>query len=181
MQRTEKLNFTAIDFETANYQRNSACQLGVVVVEAGEIVDRRVWLLRPPSRQFVFTYLHGITYAQVAQQPTFAELWPDIAPYLEGRLLAAHNAGFDMGVLGELFRYFAIPAQGFRVIDSLKVARKAWPQLPNHRLSTVAEHLDLSLQHHEALSDAVACAGIICAAVRLDGGLLAQGIKLYGG
>ena len=53
--------FTAIDFETANYSRDSACAVGVVVVTRRRIVERKRILIRPPSREFTFTWLHGLT------------------------------------------------------------------------------------------------------------------------
>ncbi|MDU4962231.1 MAG: 3'-5' exonuclease [Sporomusaceae bacterium] len=153
--------FTAIDFETANQARNSACQLGIVVVENGGIVDSRSWLIKPPTPLFTFTYIHGISYEQVKDQPTFAELWPAIRPYLGGRLLAAHNAGFDIGVLQAVLGHYRLSAPPFRVLDSLTVARRTWPHLPNHRLNTVAGHLNFPFVHHDAAADARACAEIL--------------------
>jgi DNA polymerase III epsilon subunit-like protein len=91
--------FVALDFETADYPRDSACALGLVRVENHRIVQRAYHLIRPPRRRFSFTYLHGITWEDVAGQPTFAELWPDLTPILEGvDFLAAHNASFDRSV-----------------------------------------------------------------------------------
>lgn len=158
--------FTAIDFETANQARNSACQLGIVVVENGSVVDSRAWLIKPPSPLFTFSYIHGITYETVREEPTFAELWPAIEPYLGGRILAAHNAYFDIGVLRAVLRHYRLPAPSFQVIDSLTVARRIWPQLPNHRLNTVAGHLHFPFRHHDAAADARACAEILLQAAR---------------
>ena len=76
--------FVALDFETADYSRDSACALGLVRVENHRIVRRTYHLIRPPRRRFSFTYLHGITWEDVAHQPTFAELWPSLTPFLEG-------------------------------------------------------------------------------------------------
>jgi DNA polymerase-3 subunit epsilon len=53
-------NFIAIDFETANRYRNSACAISVVRVEDGKIVDTFSQLIRPPVPHFEFTYIHGI-------------------------------------------------------------------------------------------------------------------------
>lgn len=158
--------FTAIDFETANPQRNSACQLGLVVVENGTIVDSRSWLIRPPSSIFTFTDIHGITYETVKDQPSFREIWEAVQPYIGNRTLAAHNAPFDVGVLRAVLSHYQLPVPSFQVMDSLTIARRAWPALPNHKLNTVASHLNVSLQHHDAASDARACAEIILQAAR---------------
>ena len=94
------MNFVAIDFETANYQPDSACAVGLVKVVGGEIVDKAVHLIRPPTKQFVFTYVHGLTWKDVAKSDDFGTLWPKLEPFLEGaQFLAAHNASFDKGVL----------------------------------------------------------------------------------
>src|SRR5205807_8045290 len=66
-------SFVAIDFETADHGRDSACAVALVRVEELRIVGLEFCLLRPPRRQFVFSYLHGITWQRVATQPTFAE------------------------------------------------------------------------------------------------------------
>lgn len=160
-------SFTAIDFETANYQRNSACQLGIVVVESGRIIHSQSWLIKPPSPLFNFTYLHGIDYSMVKSQPTFGELWCNVKPYIENRILAAHNAAFDISVLVATLNHYGLAIPEFKVLDSLAIARRVWPELPNHKLDTVARKICCDLRHHDALSDAIACAQIILQAERL--------------
>jgi DNA polymerase-3 subunit epsilon len=92
--------FAAIDFETANYSADSACALGVVIVKGGRIVRREHHLIRPPTRDFVFTHIHGLTWQDVRSAPTFAEVWADLRQLLQGvTFLAAHNARFDRNVL----------------------------------------------------------------------------------
>ncbi|MGK2951923.1 MAG: hypothetical protein ACSLEZ_06010, partial [Thiobacillus sp.] len=63
--------FAAIDFETANNARDSACAVGVVIVEHGRIVDRLYALIRPPSRQFLFTHIHGLSWHDVKDAQPF--------------------------------------------------------------------------------------------------------------
>ena len=90
------MNFVAIDFETANYARDSACAIGLVKVVGGEIVDKAVHLIKPPTREFVFTYIHGLTWNDVATSADFGKLWPTLEPLLEGaEFLAAQNVSFD--------------------------------------------------------------------------------------
>lgn len=154
-------NFVAIDFETANPARHSACQIGICQVLNGQIRDQKSWLIKPTSQVFTFSDLHGITYSMVKNQLTFLELWPLIKPYLDRQIVAAHNAQFDMSVLSALLAFYRLPPPEFQIIDSLEAARKSWPYLQNHRLSTVSEYLQVDLDHHNALSDARACAEII--------------------
>lgn len=82
VQQARGPTFVALDFETADYSPDSACALGLVRVENHQIVERTYSLIKPPRQRFVFTYLHGITWEDVANQPTFAELWPTYSPML---------------------------------------------------------------------------------------------------
>ena len=171
------LHFTAIDFETANPNLNSACQLGIVVVRAGEIIERKSWLIRPPSDWFHFTYIHGITWRHVAGEPDFGQLWPLIRPYLEKQVIAAHNTRFDLGVLFALAKHYRLKQESPSSIDSVTVARRVWPNLCNHQLQTVAAHLNIPLDHHDAASDAQACAEIIFRAEQEQRGVVARYIR----
>ena len=158
-----KGNFLAIDFETANYSRDSACSIGIVRVEKNKIVHKAVHLIRPPSRDFIFTYIHGITWNDVKSAPTFKEVWKNIKSYFEGiDFLAAHNAGFDSGVLKACCSTHGIIPPDTPFKCSMALARKIWNLRPT-KLSDVCNHLAIELNHHEALSDAHACAQIIMA------------------
>lgn len=180
--------FTAFDFETANFQSHSACQLGVAIVKAGQIVMEKSWLIRPPSKLFAFSYLHGITYAMVKNQPTFSELWPEIRPFFEQQILAAHHADFDVSVLTATLAYYGLMMPRSYVIDSLAVARSAWPKLKDHKLPTVATYLKIALNHHDAVSDAKACAEIVLRAGqrhveinRVNSKPVPESLDLFGG
>lgn len=157
--------FAAIDFETANHGSDSACAVGVVVVAGQRIVDRAYHLIRPPSRDFVFTHIHGLSWADVSGAPSFAELWPALSARLAGvAFLAAHNAPFDRKVLGGCCLRHGLPAPGGRFVCTVQLARRVWNIRPT-RLPDVCEHLGIPLQHHRADSDAEACARIVIAAI----------------
>ena len=156
--------FAAIDFETADYGRDSACSIGVAIVRDGSLVQSVHRLIRPPEREFKFTWLHGLAWEQVADAPPFGPVWREIEPLLEGvDFLAAHNAGFDRSVLAACSERYDLPGSGHRFVCSMSVARKVWGIHPT-RLSDVCARLDIPLNHHHALSDAEACARILLAA-----------------
>lgn len=155
------MNFLAIDFETASYGRDSACSIGLVKVIDAKIVESAVHLIKPPSRNFMFTYIHGLTWEDVQNAPHFGELWPKISPMFEGvDFLAAHNASFDSGVLRACCERYGLPFPQLPFQCTVQVARATWQIFPT-KLSNVCQVLDIPLNHHEALSDAMACANIL--------------------
>ncbi len=156
--------FVAVDFETADTLPDSACAIGLVRMEGGQIVARATRLIRPPRPRVQFTEIHGITWAMVRSEPTFAEVWQQVGSIIDGvECLVAHNAAFDRRVLHACLDAAGLerPAQAFRC--TVQIARKAW-SLPSNRLDAVARHLGIRLQHHEAGSDAEAAARIYVAA-----------------
>ena len=158
------MNFVAIDFETANYARDSACAVGLVKVVGGEIVDKAVHLIKPPTREFVFTYIHGLTWNDVAKSADFGQPWPTLEPVLEGaEFLAARNASFDKGVLHGRCASHGIAVLSLPFRCTVQMARRAWNIRPT-KLSDVCRKLGIAFNHHEALSDAMACARIVLAA-----------------
>lgn len=158
--------FVAIDFETADQGADSACAVGLVKVAQGKIVARLARLIRPPRQNFLFTYIHGIEWEHVADKPRWAQLWPEIAEFLkDAEFLAAHNAGFDKRVLYACCETAGITPPGLDFLCTVQLARKAWSIYPT-KLPDVCSRLDIKLNHHEALSDAQACAEIVMAAHR---------------
>jgi DNA polymerase-3 subunit epsilon len=161
------MNFVAIDFETANYRPDSACAVGLVKVAGGEIVDQAVHLIRPPTREFVFTYIHGLRWKDVANADDFGTLWPRLATMLDGaEFLAAHNAPFDKGVLHACCASYGLAAPTLPFRCTVQISRRVWNIRPT-KLSDVCAKLSIALNHHEALSDATACAKIVLAAAQI--------------
>lgn len=161
--------FVAIDFETADRGPDSACSVGLVRVEHGEITVREHRLIRPPRRRFEFTDIHGITWQQVRDQPVFRDVWTELLPVIAGATaLAAHNAPFDRGVLAACCEVAGLAMPELPFHCTVQRARRAWG-LPRNRLSDVCAHLGIPLCHHDALSDAEACARILLAADRAQG------------
>lgn len=156
--------FVALDFETADNGRDSACAIGLVRVQDWKITQRTHYLIRPPRPHIRFTDIHGICWEDVADQPSFGELWESIEPLLgDVDFLAAHNASFDKGVLHSCCNAYSIspPPQAF--VCTVQLARKTWNIRPT-KLPDVCQYLGIPLQHHQALSDAEACARIVIAA-----------------
>ncbi len=160
--------FAAIDFETADYGRDSACSLSVVIVEKGKIVKKKSALIRPPRPYFVFSYLHGITWQDVAKKPVFGEFWPKVNTLFDGvDFIAAHNASFDRGVLHACCAMSGITPPDIKYLCTIKLSRSLWGLYPT-KLSDVCRYFDIPLNHHDAESDALACAKIVLKAVEKE-------------
>lgn len=159
-----KETFVAIDFETADRMPDSACAVALVRSEAEKIVYKHDFLIRPPRTYFEFTHIHGITWEMVADKPVFGELWPDLEPVFDGvDFLAAHNASFDRGVLNACCQAAGLNPPQIPFKCTVAMSRKKWGLNPA-KLNNVCDFLGIPLNHHNALSDALACAKIVLAA-----------------
>lgn len=153
--------FLAIDFETSDYPADSACAIGLVRVENGIIVKEYSHLIRPPRKRMRFTDIHGLTWEHVESMPTFGELWSEFSHLFEGvDYLVAHNAPFDRGVLHACCEAYSIEQPNLAFKCTVRVARNHFNIKPA-KLSNVCRVLNIDLNHHEALSDARACAQIM--------------------
>ena len=162
----------AIDFETAWYRPHSAIALGITRIKDDKIYDSHSWLFRPPGNNIYirpeFIDIHGIRPEHLRGKPNFEGIWPEIAPYFEdAQMLLAHYAPFDRNVLYSTAEHYGITLPAFDWVCTVNVSRVKWPDLENHKLNTVCKHLDIELNHHDAGSDAHACANIYLRALEM--------------
>lgn len=156
-------DFTAIDFETANRYPTSACSIGIVVVQDGEITEEFSHLIKPEPYYFnkKFIDIHGITPAMVKDAPSFYDLWGVIGRYFDTEALVAHNVGFDMSVLKACLKWADLYVRLPESFCTCRLSRKLVKGLPNYKLNTLCDHFGIALNHHEALSDARGAAKIM--------------------
>jgi DNA polymerase III subunit epsilon len=148
----DPVTFTAIDFETAQGKRYSICQVGLVRVENGKIVNTFECLVRPPDNFYLGRNIeiHGISPEDTANVPTFDKVWPKIQSYIIGQNVVAHNIEFDAGCLRATLAYYDLPLPLYREHCTLKIF--------GGKLADNCGYYDIELNHHDALSDAKACA-----------------------
>ncbi|MBC9936844.1 MULTISPECIES: 3'-5' exonuclease [unclassified Leucobacter] len=164
------VDFTAIDFETANSHSASACAVGLVRVRDGVVVERADWLIRPPAAHGEFLYwnikIHGITPDQVAHAQSWEQQLPALRDFVGSDIVVAHNAGFDMGVIRGACAATVQPTPRMRYFCSVQVARKTY-ELESYKLPLAAAAAGFrDFPHHDALADAEACAAIIVDSAR---------------
>ena len=167
-----ELDFTAVDFETANGSRASACAVALVRVRAGRVVEQLDSLIRPVDGGGFNGFnirVHGIRPSDVYDAPTWAELWPQVRDFVAGDALVAHNASFDRGVWRAASSLEGLNAPEPEFFCTLRLSRR-FLDLPSHRLPLVAAALDLpAFSHHQAAADALACASIGIELARREG------------
>jgi DNA polymerase-3 subunit epsilon len=162
------LNFTAIDFETANSHRASPCSVGLVKVRDGQIADESGTLIRPPAGFDHFdgfnTGLHGIDAGMVSDAPRWRQVADWIVNYIGSDTVVCHNAGFDISVLRHACTADDIAWPNMDYLCTLVLARRAF-RLPSYRLPFVAAECDVSLVRHHQASDDARCAALIAVAM----------------
>lgn len=165
------MNFTVIDFETANSKRASACALGIVKVVNGVITEKESWLIKPEDMKFdgMNIGIHGIRPEHVADEPEFNNLYQKIfEKKLQDQLVVAHNASFDMSVLRKSLDLYDIDYPKFNYLCTVKIAQKTWPDMDNHKLNTMSDYLSFQFKHHDALDDCLACANVLIEACKKE-------------
>ncbi len=157
------MNFVALDFETANYKHTSICQIGLVVFENGEIVDKQSFLVKPTPNYFenLHISIHGIKPEMVKDKPTFDEYWNKISHYFKNREMIAHNASFDFSALRHTLQYFNIPFPSTTYYCSMFLSKRVLTGLINFQLPTVCKYYNIEFSHHDALNDAIAAGKLI--------------------
>lgn len=146
------MNFTAIDFETACRHRASICQIGLVRTENGQVIKELNILVQPPNNYYhpIFPAIHGITPRITKNEPYFRDVWPSIEPYIRNQTVVAHNMAFDGSCLRAALRGIPTDPLAFDSQCTYRIFGKA--------LNVLCEAFNIPLYHHDALSDARACA-----------------------
>lgn len=159
------LDYTTLDFETANSFRGSPCSIGLVRVRNGQISAEQHLLIRPPAGADRFDAwnigIHGITPQMVAHAPRWKDILPDIVEFIGDDCVVMHNASFDIGVIRYACAIDEIDPPDLTFLCTLVLSRKVLA-LPSYRLPYVTEALGVPMgQHHDALADARAVVSIV--------------------
>ncbi len=157
------MDFVAIDFETATSKWTSVCSMGICVVENNIVKERKEILIKPCPNEFS-SYnikIHEITPEMVKNRMTFDYYWDEIKPYIDNKIVIAHNTSFDINVLRRTLDMFSIKYPEFEYLCTVKLSQKAYPEFESHKLNRLCDELDISFSHHHAAEDAYACAMVL--------------------
>lgn len=164
--------FVALDVETANRQSSSICQVGLALVAASGQIETISLLVDPQQNFETFNVnLHGIDADSVQNAPVFKEILQMLRPFLERHVLVQHS-NFDKQAFNAASKFYDIPELRATWVDSVQIARKAWPELKGnggHGLANLKAHLSLVFEHHDAEEDARAAAEVVLLAEAATG------------
>lgn len=156
------MDFTAIDFETATGHPHSACAVGIVTVESGNITEEYYTLIQPPDNEYWYhnVRVHGIKPVETLDKPVFDDLFPEIQKRLQSRKIVAHNEVFDRNVLKKTMKWYGLYYDELEIADRWEcTCRIYWAKgYKPASLKYCSERNNIELNHHEALSDARECA-----------------------
>ncbi len=155
--------FIIFDVETPNHFNNRMSSVGICILENNEITDEKYYLINPECEFDLFNIeLTGITPEMIQGKCNFREVWDEIEGLFSSGILVAHNAQFDMSVLAKCLKAYDITWKcQTEYACTCTIGKKLLPDFPNHKLDTMCNILGFELDHHNALSDARACALIM--------------------
>lgn len=156
--RLSETTIISFDTETTgvnpNYDR--LLELGAAKYREGQLVEERNWMIDPG--RFVpmsAQDIHGITPDDLVGARSFEEIYPEVAEFMAGALLIAHNANFDVSFLRAEILRAGYPLPSNSTIDTMQYFRRMLPDLPSYRLQIVADKLGIEGgTFHRALDDA---------------------------
>jgi DNA polymerase-3 subunit epsilon len=166
------MDFVAIDFETANADYASICQVGAVTFMGGEVVDSFVTLVDPKDFfDGMNVYIHGIDEDAVRGAPTFPDIHPDLSRRLQDRVVVCHTS-FDRVAFDRVHAKHRLGSVTCQWLDTARVVRRAWPDRyarSGYGLKNLASDLSIAFRHHDAGEDARAAGMILLRAIKETG------------
>lgn len=155
-------DYTIVDLETTGLSpaADVIIEVAAFKYKNNELTDKYTTLIKPIDKDtgtvihiddFV-TNLTGITNEMVSTAPTFKEISKDLYDFLYGDVIVGHNVNFDVNFLRENFLSLDMPFPN-NYVDTLRLARRLFPELPHHRLSDLSDHFGLKGVDHRAVGD----------------------------
>ena len=159
--RMENITFVIFDTETTGFSpaKDRLVEIGAVKVRNGKKLGEKTWLINP--QRYIPWYVqqvHNITLEMLKDCPTFDQVYPEFLEFIDGSVLIAHNAPFDIRFISAEAERANMPAPKNAVLDSLALFRNWYPDLKSHKVSDLIDLFDLStegMQAHRATDDSL--------------------------
>ncbi|MCM8760871.1 MAG: exonuclease domain-containing protein [Candidatus Omnitrophica bacterium] len=157
--KLREASFTVFDVETTGlypYSGDRICEIGAIKFSPARKVKKFHTLIDPrrPISAAAFK-VNGITEDMLRGKPCIEDVLPSFMKFIEGSILVAYNAGFDVGFLEAALGPNKATLEGYYIIDALKLARTLFPDIGRYDLANVVRSLGIHpRREHRALSDA---------------------------
>ena len=166
------INCVALDLETATSVKSSICQIGITEVINGVPQKPKSWFVQPEGNEYDFMNIavHGITPEDTKDSPSFPEVWKEVLPYLQNKIVVAHYTGFDMNALRDAFNKYGMEYPTFDYFCTFRIAKYIVKGCYSYSLGIVCDHLGIDFGiHHRADSDSLGCALLLLKCLEMDG------------
>lgn len=166
------INCVALDLETATSVKSSICQIGITEVINGVPQESKSWFVQPEGNEYDFMNIavHGITPEDTKDSPSFPEVWKEVQPYLQNKIVVAHYTGFDMNALRDAFNKYGMEYPTFDYFCTFRIAKYIVKGCYSYSLGIVCDHLGIDFGiHHRADSDSLGCALLLLKCLEMDG------------
>ena len=159
--RMANITFVIFDTETTGFSpaKDRLVEIGAVKVRNGKKLGEKTWLINP--QRYIPWYVqqvHNITIEMLKDCPTFDQVYPEFLEFIDGSVLIAHNAPFDIRMMSAEAARAEMPAPKNAVFDSLALFRNWYPDLKSHQLGDIVDLLEISrdgMQAHRATDDSL--------------------------
>lgn len=157
----ENITFVVFDTETTGFSPayDRLVEIGAVKIRNGQVLGEKTWLINPQrSIPYYVQQVHNITPDMVKDKPLFAEVYPEFLEFIDGAVLIAHNAPFDIRMVAAEVARNNLPMPKNAVLDSLALFRNWYPKLKSHTVTAMIDHFNIAtdgLQVHRATDDSL--------------------------
>lgn len=156
------MHFTSLAIKTINENPTSLCALEVTVVREGRCTLQKNWFFCPLDLRFepAKQLLYGIKLVDLIDQPDFISQWENIRPYLENQVVICHSATYVWSTLRHLLDCYHLSYPNCYFACTMMLGKHLYPSLPNRKLSTLCNHLDILFDSHQT-GDASTCCALL--------------------
>ena len=152
-----KDDYVVLDLETTGLspEHDKIIEIGILKISNGRIVDQFQSLINPNRKidNFIIQ-LTGITNEMLLTAPSIDTIFPLVNNFIDNNIIIGHNVNFDIDFLYDAYADVLLEPLENDFIDTMRISRKLYPELPHHRLIDLVEYLKIEDgEHHRALSD----------------------------
>lgn len=139
-------DYTVLDIETTGLDPSfdEIIEISALRVRSADVIDTFSSLVKPsePVSDFI-TELTGITNEMLDNAPSISDVLPHFIQFIGSDIVVGHNVNFDINFLYDQSVCLGLPPFRNDFVDTMRLARKLFPDLNNHKLDTLSQFFDV--------------------------------------